>query len=592
MDYLYTLTSSIYEANEYKIGSSNNPKNRRISLNTGLKQVLKPVLIFGFPKGYARVVEEYFRQSTSEYIYRIPPEKYNNLIGGTEHYRVEKIEYISEFVKQICEELNISYQKVNWEDLPESDEPHKESTIPLLIKPLQFKPKFELRYYQKDAVKIFINKLKDGYFNGIYLMATGTGKTAVIMNCCLEHLKMYPDDKILWLTFRNDIVNSQMDSQVFKNNLDKIVFLNEGQFDINKLNQKGKIFISLRQSLLGKGIPLDTFQGLFYDECQDSSKDFSEGRTYEFMSNLRGLRYRVGFSATPFTDSSEQHQGLTKLYGKDYLYKYDMFMGIKDGFLLPPEITFINQRTPEYLSLLLNQGIYGKSVVWCNSVEETKELAGKIKIKGMKVSYSTGEYNKDDTMFKDALGKHTMIACKKFTTGYDAKNMEFGVNLCPNEAGYLIIQKLGRFTRNNKADVSVAKFYQYSSDSTIDSIVKAFVNNMDGLDSTGELLGKIEIGKSEDNEIIVSENGVVLMVLNTAFTIDYTELERRINAKRIMRCKLKTQKFETIKNYIKELKFDGSISYKKWVESSSLAAEFPTEPNLDYPEEWVNISKN
>ena len=54
-----------------------------------------------------------------------------------------------------------------------------------------------------------------------------------------------------------------------------------------------------------------------------------------------------------------------------------------------------------------------------------------------------------------------MVACDKFTTGFDGKNMEFGISLRQSEVAYRIQQKFGRFSRDNKENQDTAYFYQF-----------------------------------------------------------------------------------------------------------------------------------
>jgi superfamily II DNA or RNA helicase len=390
--------------------------------------------------------------------------------------------------------------------------------------------KYELFPYQKDCVDILYKYLQNKeYVQGVYLLATGLGKTVIAMEMLIRHLELYPNERILWLTFRNDIVNSQKGSWIFKKYQDKIVFLNDGNYSDDKLKQTGKIFITLRQKVITPGFSNDIFNGVIYDECHDACKETiedSEIKTYDYLLNMKNLRYRLGFSATPLTNDQRQNNGLVKLYGKNdeinYLYKYSIFEGVKIGRLLPIKLNYLllNEHTYHYNDFIksfdtlknediinkyqsvidylisviqyqiLPKMVYSKGIIWCPSVNMAKKLSEIIKdYINITMKYSTGEYDKFDREFSEAENNYIMFACAKFTTGFDGKNMEFGVNLYPNESGHITIQKIGRFTRL-KNNVNYAWFWQIQTiENGLNKLVSSLLKNIDGIDPDFE--GKI-----------------------------------------------------------------------------------------------------
>ena len=184
---------------------------------------------------------------------------------GNEYRDINKISCI-DFIKiseQVLKEYGINY---NIEYNPKFDKPErmiKENTdidLEPLVKKINSPPltppdspvvdaepnKLILRdEVQKSSHNIFVKKLDiNEYFQGIYNIATGIGKTYIAYANCLYHLFKYPNDNILWITYKHEIINSQ-DTEYLG---DKLVKFDEQNIDyINSLS--GKVIIVLRQKL-------------------------------------------------------------------------------------------------------------------------------------------------------------------------------------------------------------------------------------------------------------------------------------------------------------------------------------------------------
>ena len=94
--------------------------------------------------------------------------------------------------------------------------------------------------------------------------------------------------------------------------------------------------------------------------------------------------------------------------------------------------------------------IYKKGILWLPNIEIIKLVHNELRIHNVDIYKSYSGYDKDDEIFKNQENNCLMLACDKFTTGSDIKNMEFGVNFHINQSGHILIQKLVRFTRKNK----------------------------------------------------------------------------------------------------------------------------------------------
>jgi len=168
---------------------------------------------------------------------------------------------------------------------------------------------------------------------------------------------------------------------------------------------------------------------------------------------------------------------------------------------------------------------YKKGIIWLPSIKDVDIfhfILERDKLLNVKILKSTSKFNSDDDYFsKDALNNCIMLACDKFTTGFDGKNMEFGINFRLSDSGYRIIQKLGRFSRFNEGDDNIAYFFQFcqesefKSEELIDSIFQNMIGlgtNVDNIDryvfysdsSKNTSSGKFSNEDNENNKIIIS----------------------------------------------------------------------------------------
>ena len=210
----------------------------------------------------------------------------------------------------------------------------------------------------------FIQKFdRNIYFQGIFYIATGIGKTLISYKNALYHLSKYSKDNILWITYKKEIIDSQ-ETEILG---DKIIICNDSITVDDMNNLSGKILIILRQKLqnIYKKLNSNLIQGIIYDECHDASKvsiekfkivddkicKKTEGVTYDILMYLQennNLRYRVGNSATPLTSSISQNAGLLQLYGCpetneiNYLYTCSLMDGVNKKLILKPNIGYIS----------------------------------------------------------------------------------------------------------------------------------------------------------------------------------------------------------------------------------------------------------
>lgn len=574
--YIYVLDCDLYHITKTnKIGSSNNPLNRKNALQTALPNILKFLRIYRIRNKNINAydIDEFLKTINGYQMYLgdICIKHYESN-GGKEHYIIPNLDDLS----KLFDILGIQYDIINdisiFDVLPiHIEQKGNEKIIKQLgEKLMQLQNKIILRNYQQICVDIFTKLLASlKYFQGIYYLATGTGKTIIAIHICLIHLKLYPTDNILWITFKNDIVDGQYDQ--FKKFKNIFILCNHGNFKVKTLRKtKGCVFIVLRQSLLGKILPKNTLQGVIYDECHDASKksqkinDDIDGKTYEFLKSLnvtQQLKYRIGMSATPLTDSNRQNVGLLDLYGQsgqiNYLYKYSLIDAIKDNWLLKPIFNYIKINSKKYSLMSLYRKFvdddyqknielyrdtinkiikeikkiiihpnhtYKKGIIWFPCVSMVKFFYSELQIKwydDIKLGYSICNYCEFDQEFQKCENKFIMLACEKFTVGFDAVNLEFGINITYGESGYIIVQKLGRLTRKKPLQ-DFAHFYQFCEDNEYEK--KALLNNMV---KACENMGIFDIAScvhiQKNNKNIIDNNSKHME--HVIFNIDYAKMD-------------------------------------------------------------------
>jgi superfamily II DNA or RNA helicase len=577
--YIYVADSKSFvdEGNKHvKIGSSNNPVNRRDALQTSLPRELILIRIFEIINYTAYAIDDFLKtiNSFSQICNGISIKNYRpDPNGGKEHYIVPNIDDL----EKLFDVLGVEYKLISDLSIFAKKKKHierdtedvniqvvKELTNILKkkckIKKLVNDDTIKLYDYQQECVDIFNNKLSENdYFQGIYYLATGLGKTFIEIQICVEHLRQFPEDNILWVTFRNDIIDGQKDKFALFG--DMFIICNRGKLkDVNLADAKGKVIVLLRQNLIGLDIPKNTFTGVIYDECHDASKlsmkdedKVYEGLTYEILEKLRKtqkLRYRIGFSATPLTDDQRQNQGIINLYGEDdavnYLYNYSLVKGVEKKLLLNPIIEYrvidegfkclsslyevfmrddyekklikyepIITRIIDEINKIINIMIIKKGIIWFPNVSIVKYMYKKLVIPNINIYYSCADFNMYDEIFKNANGNCLMLACEKFNVGFDGKRMEFGINFHLNDSGHVLIQKLGRFTRTkDKEPQKNAYLYQFceDDDNVTDKIVTSLALTQMSLGDLDEICEKITIKESSLSQCTQSSNIITLSI--------------------------------------------------------------------------------
>lgn len=219
--------------------------------------------------------------------------------------------------------------------------------------------KWELRYYQHNAVNAALEALAKGDRRILLTLATGTGKTSIAFQIAWKmfqakwNLSGEPirRPRILFLADRNILADQAYNAfSAFPN--DAVTRIDPDTIRKNRGQppKNASLFFTIFQTFMtGEGEPVytqyppDFFDFIVIDEChRGGAKDESEWR--------RVLEYfepavQLGLTATP----KRKHNADTYTYFGEPVYTYALRDGIEDGFLTPFKVRQMASTIDEYV---------------------------------------------------------------------------------------------------------------------------------------------------------------------------------------------------------------------------------------------------
>ncbi|MEX0953605.1 MAG: DEAD/DEAH box helicase family protein [Rhizobiaceae bacterium] len=223
--------------------------------------------------------------------------------------------------------------------------------------------KWELRYYQHNAITAALDAIANGDRRILLTLATGTGKTAIAFQIAWKlfqskwNLTGEPvrRPRILFLADRNILANQAFNTFT--------AFTNDAvaRIDPELIRKRGgvpknaSVFFTIFQTfmvddgLTGDGQPAylqyppDFFDFIIVDEChRGGARDESEWRKLlEYFEPA----YQLGMTATP----KRKHNADTYAYFGEPVYTYALREGIEDGFLTPFKVRQMASTIDEYV---------------------------------------------------------------------------------------------------------------------------------------------------------------------------------------------------------------------------------------------------
>lgn len=219
--------------------------------------------------------------------------------------------------------------------------------------------KWELRYYQHNAITAALEAVAKGDRRILLTLATGTGKTSIAFQIAWKlfqakwNLSGEPvrRPRILFLADRNILADQAYNAfSAFPNDAVTRIDPDTIRKNRGKPPKNASLFFTIFQTFMtGEGEPVytqyptDFFDFIVIDEChRGGAKDESEWR--------RLLEYfepaaQLGLTATP----KRKHNADTYAYFGEPVYTYALRDGIEDGFLTPFKVRQMASTIDEYV---------------------------------------------------------------------------------------------------------------------------------------------------------------------------------------------------------------------------------------------------
>ena len=313
----------------------------------------------------------------------------------------------------------------------------------------------KLRYFQEDAVKIFLEKKQ-----GIIQMGTGAGKTIT----AAEIIRKL-DAQTLWIIDRKELLEQT------KNTLEKYLGVEVGVIMGKKCELNKSVTIATIQSLNSKMKDIKQFLSMFNFVIVDEfHKSAAEGYQKVF-AKLPHTKYKLGITATPFRNDGKEPV-LFSILG-DIIYIKSSKELIKEGYLMMPKINFVKlnemcfnyeKYNEEYNDTIINNVVRNseiikivdsnqnkKILILTKSVNHGKKIRYDINLKNIKCSHIHGTSKtriKDYDDFKKCDSGIAVFTSSIGQEGLDIPNINMIINAGANKNDTSSIQILGRELRN------------------------------------------------------------------------------------------------------------------------------------------------
>ncbi len=219
--------------------------------------------------------------------------------------------------------------------------------------------KWELRYYQHNAITAALEAVAAGNRRILLTLATGTGKTSIAFQIAWKlfqakwNIGGEPDrrPRILFLADRNILADQAFNAfSAFPN--DAVTRIDPATIRKNqgKPPKNASLFFTIFQTFMtGEETPIyrqyppDFFDFIVIDEChRGGAKDQSEWRS--ILTHFEPA-VQLGLTATP----KRKHNADTYQYFGEPVYTYALRDGIEDGFLTPFKVRQMVSTIDEYV---------------------------------------------------------------------------------------------------------------------------------------------------------------------------------------------------------------------------------------------------
>lgn len=333
--------------------------------------------------------------------------KYNKQHVIREHYR-----YYFGMMSDIISDFDLKLICVTAPELPD-DLCAWKKYIEFPNLDVQLTKSATLRPYQLECV----NKIIENSDNKLCCLPTGSGKSLIMKNIA-EYLY---DKRIIILSPSVNIIESQQ--KVFDDTIDYQWVKKGSLIDTNK---------RIHHMTMGmfRNIDINPDVIIFDEAHHDKAK--------KTKAKIDKLQCRViGFTATPNNNDKID-------------YEYKISDAVKEGYLKMPELHIVTEDIiNDHLNNLISRCKNKRGIIYFDDENHMLKWKDKLKIDDITICTDIKNNKLDEDKFKNKDKQCLMLACRKYTEGYDDETLELGVKMNFNESKSirLIIQMMGRLTR-------------------------------------------------------------------------------------------------------------------------------------------------
>lgn len=482
-----------------------------------------------------------------------------------------------------------------------------------------------------DAIVAAANGAEPGSpARGIVEYCVGSGKTNVGIAALLRL-----GGTALWITFRNDIVDSQLkDFRIV--GADGLMVCNQARWDVERVaafctaaNPQGRLrlVVVLRQSLKeAEGVERvkDLFSAVVVDEAHACCGENITARLVTLLSGAR-MRVALAMTATPFTDDPQERRTMAHLWGDGrelnrVCPRYTMFQAHADGRLAMPYAILKLTRRGIFESnnvAALAAAVAADVDAYCadfNVIVRAASIAAVDALHAALVprcarrrvlrshsGLAAFDACNEQRAFNAAPpGGAVVVVCDQLETGYD--NPKVGMTVIAKGAddypSHRLIQAWGRAMRNLETKDRGVLLVYTTSDCDVGYLASKIAHQY-GEFEDDDLLSRLAPAHGGNGIAVLDAAGREVMVVNV---IDATiAIVREYNAR-------ETQ--EAVERYFveKEMRREGGLTYalaKRLcttaippVRSSeeyaqrhtTICVALPDHPNLAFPKMWTTWS--
>lgn len=337
----------------------------------------------------------------------------------------------------------------------------------------------ELRDYQREAIDSIFKYFEEGNTgNPLVVAPTGAGKSIIITKFMEEVLKAFPNQKLLLLAHRKELIEQNLD-KLLKIWPEAPIGIYSAGLGKRQLGRK-ITFVGIH-SIFDKGYDLEFVDLVLIDECHLIPPE-GEGMYNTLFKALKHTNPKVrfiGFTATAFrmktgsliddggtfTDIScdipirrllnQRH--LSPLVSKTPRTQADLTdVKVRGGEFVQSEMEAVFNNSELIRQALNEVETYAKDrkswLFFCSGVAHAEAVTKDLRNRGYTAEMVSGE---TPSLFRDQhisdfkQGKiQCLVNCDVFTTGFDAPNVDALILLRGTKSAGLYVQIAGRGMRN------------------------------------------------------------------------------------------------------------------------------------------------